>query len=263
MSALIGRPQNFLLNELSKEVWERLTPHVEHVTMRARHTVYDENACIRHVYFPVDCIVSMMYIMESGNSGEVAMIGHEGMTGVTVFLGAERSGSQVVVQSSGQAVRLPVSLINAEFRRGGTFMEVLLRYTQSFIAQLMDTAACNRHGTLDQRLCRWLLLNLDRTLGGELHVTHQVMASALGVKREGVTEAAGRLRRRGAISYRRGHIKVLDRPVLESAACECYKPDSRRADCSRTHAHRVQVHPSLAQTYGKVREPIAAAGLSC
>jgi len=257
MSALIGRPQNFLLHELPEDVWERIAPHLEHVTMRAGHVLHYEGACIRHVYFPVDCIVSMMYIMQSGNSGEVAMIGREGMTGVTVFLGAGRTGSQVVVQSAGQAVRLPVSSIKAEFRQGGALMEVLLRYTQSFIGQLMDTAACNRHGTLDQRLCRWLLLNLDRMPGGELHLTHQLMASALGVKREGVTEAAGRLRRRGAISYRRGHIKVLDRPVLESAACECYKPDNRRPNSSRTHEHQDRAPPS----FNRLREPIAAAGV--
>ena len=260
MPALIGRPRNLLLDEMPNDVRERMTPHLEHVTMRAGHVLYSENASIRHVYFPLDCVVSMMYIMESGDTGEVAMIGREGMTGVMVFLGDERARSQVVVQSAGQACRLPVPVVNAEFRRGGALMEVSLRYTRSFIGQLMDTAKCNRHGTLDQRLCRWLLLNLDRMPGGELHMTHQLIASALGVKREGVTEAAGRLRRQGAISYRRGHIKVLDRPVLEGAACECYKPDHRQADCSRTHEHRVQAHPSH-QSLNALHESIAAGAI--
>jgi CRP-like cAMP-binding protein len=223
MLGLDTKPRNFLLSALPEDVFERLEDDLEPVTLRAGEVLHEADACIHHAYFPTDSIVSMMYIMPSGHCAEVAMIGREGMTGVSVLLGVERSSAQVAVQSAGHALRLPARKIRAEFARGGDLMTVLLRYTQTFIGQLVQTAACNRHGTLDQRLCRWLLLCLDRMPGGELQMTHELIALALGVKREGVTEAAGRLRRRGAIDYRRGHIRVLDRPVLEQTACECYR----------------------------------------
>jgi CRP-like cAMP-binding protein len=223
MPGLNGNPRNFLLSALPEEVNERLRPDLEPMTMRAGEIVHETDACIRHVYFPTDAIVSMRYVLPSGHCAEVAMIGHEGMTGLSALLGAENSIAEVAVQSAGRVLRLPVRSLRAEFARGGELMTVLLRYTQSFIGQMAETAACNRHGTLEQRLCRWLLLSLDRMPGGDLRMTHELIALALGVKREGVTEAAGRLRRRGAIEYSRGHIRVLDRPVLEQAACECYQ----------------------------------------
>jgi CRP-like cAMP-binding protein len=223
MLGLDSTPRNFLLSGLPEDVAGRLEDHLEPVTMRAGEVLHDADARIHHVYFPTDSIVSMMYIMPSGHCAEVAMIGREGMTGVSVLLGVERSSAQVAVQSAGRALRLPARTIRTEFARGGDLMTVLLRYTQAFIGQIVQTAACNRHATLDQRLCRWLLLCLDRMPGGELQMTHELIALALGVKREGVTEAAGRLRRRGAIDYRRGHIRVLDRPALEQTACECYR----------------------------------------
>jgi CRP-like cAMP-binding protein len=222
MPGLNGNPRNFLLSTLPEEVFERLRPDLEPMTMQAGEVVYQADGCIRHVYFPTDAIVSMMHVMPGGHCTEVAMIGREGMTGVSALLGVEKSIAQVAVQSAGRVLRLPVRQMRAEFARGGELMAVLLRYTQSFIGEMAETAACNRHGTLEQRLCRWLLLSLDRMPGDDLRMTHELIALALGVKREGVTEAAGRLRRAGAIEYRRGRIRVLDRPVLEQTACECY-----------------------------------------
>jgi CRP-like cAMP-binding protein len=212
-----------LLSALPDEVSERLRPDLELTAMRAGEVLYRADTSIRHVYFPTDAIVSMMYVMPSGHCTEVAMIGREGMTGISALLGAENSIAEVAVQSAGHVLRLPVRPLRAEFARGGELMTVLLRYTQSFIGQMAETAACNRHGTLEQRLCRWLLLSLDRMPDGDLRMTHELIALALGVKREGVTEAAGRLRRRGAIEYSRGRIRILDRPVLEQTACQCYQ----------------------------------------
>ena len=223
MSELNGNSRNFLLGALPDEVSERLRPDSELMSMSAGAVLYEAGASIRNVYFPTDAIVSMMYVMPSGHCTEVAMIGREGMTGLSALLGAEKSIAQVAVQTAGHAFRLPVRQMRAEFARGGELMAVLLRYTQSLIGQMAETAACNRHGTLEQRLCRWLLLSLDRVPGGDLRMTHELIALALGVKREGVTEAAGRLRRRGAIEYSRGRIRILDRPVLERTACECYQ----------------------------------------
>jgi len=223
MSELNRTSRNVLLGALPDEVSERLRPDLELMAMRAGDVLYEADACIRHVYFPTDAIVSMMYVMPSGHCTEVAMIGREGMTGLSALLGAEKSIAQIAVQTSGHGFRLPVRQMRAEFARGGELMAVLLRYIQSFIGQMAETAACNRHGTLEQRLCRRLLLSLDRVPGGDLRMTHELIALALGVKREGVTEAAGRLRRRGAIEYSRGRIRILDRPTLEQSACECYQ----------------------------------------
>ncbi|HEX6019856.1 MAG TPA: Crp/Fnr family transcriptional regulator [Burkholderiaceae bacterium] len=167
--------------------------------------------------------------MENGSAAEVALIGLEGMVGLSLCLGDERSSTEVSVQSSGTAFRVPGRALKDEFVRGGALMQVLLRYTQAFIEQMAQTAACNRLGTLEQRLCRWLLLNLDRMPSDELTMTHELIANALGVRREGVSEAAARLQRQGAIHYHRGHISVLDRPALEDRACECYRMDQRCA----------------------------------
>jgi CRP-like cAMP-binding protein len=223
MSELSANARNFLLSALPDAVGARLRPDLELMVMRAGEVLYEADAPIRNVYFPTDAIVSMMYVMPSGHCTEVAMIGREGMTGLSALLGDEKSIAQVAVQTAGHAFRLPVRQMRVEFSRGGELMSVLLRYTRSLIGQMAETAACNRHGTLEQRLCRWLLLSLDRMPRGDLRMTHELIALALGVKREGVTEAAGKLRRRGAIEYSRGHIRVLDRPVLEQTASECYQ----------------------------------------
>lgn len=217
--------ENLLLNELPEEVRERLAPSLECVTMPVGRILYEAGAPVRDAYFPLSSIVSMHCLMQNGSAAEVALIGREGMIGLSLFLGAPRSNSQISVQSSGQGWRLPAQCLKDEFARGGALMQVLLRYTQAFIGQMVQTAACNRHGTLEQRLCRWLLLSLDRTSSGELTMTHELIANALGVRREGITEAAGRLQRQGAIHYHRGHISVLDRPALERRTCECYQLD--------------------------------------
>jgi CRP-like cAMP-binding protein len=226
-----NRPsENRLLGALPEDVLERLAPHLERVAMPLGRVLYESGAPVHEAYFPTSSIVSMHRLMENGSAAEVALVGSEGMLGLSLFLGAERSNTEVSVQSPGHAFRMPARSLEEEFGRGGALMQVLLRYTQTFIAQVAQTAACNRHGTLEQRLCRWLLLNLDRMPSGELTVTHELIAHALGVRREGVTEAAGRLQRQGAIHYHRGHLSVLDRPVLENHACECYRMDQRVAE---------------------------------
>ncbi|MEO7008533.1 MAG: Crp/Fnr family transcriptional regulator [Caldimonas sp.] len=221
--------ENHLLGALPEEVLERLAPHLERVPMPLGRVLYESGAPVHEAYFPTSSIVSMHRLMENGSTAEVALVGPEGMLGLSLFLGAERPNTEVSVQSPGHAFRMRAQNLKEEFGRGGALMQVLLRYTQTFIAQMAQTAACNRHGTLEQRLCRWLLLNLDRMPSGELEMTHELIANALGVRREGVSEAAGRLQRLGAIHYHRGHLNVLDRPALESRACECYRMDQRSA----------------------------------
>ncbi len=218
------------------EAIERLCPDLERIQMSAGQVLREPGVALRDVYFPATSIVSVNYVMEGGHSAEIALIGREGMLGVPLLLGTTTSTIHASVLSAGVGFRLPGSCLLEEFKRGEALMHVLLRYTGSLIAQMQQTAACNRHGTLEQRLCRWLLMTLDRLPGNELTMTHELIANALGVKREGVTEAASRLRHQGAIHYRRGHIEVVDRPVLERQACECYqmapsqpKPDSRLA----------------------------------
>jgi CRP-like cAMP-binding protein len=222
--------ENILLGALPEEVLERLAPHLERVSMPLGRVLYESGATVHDAWFPASSIISMHRLMENGSAAEVALIGPEGMVGLSLFLGAERPNTEVSVQSAGHAFRMPARALKDEFGRGGALMQVLLRYTQTFIAQMAQTAACNRHGTLEQRLCRWLLLNLDRMPSGELAMTHELIANALGVRREGVSEAAGRLQRQGAIHYHRGHLSVLDRPVLERQACECYRMDQRGAE---------------------------------
>ncbi|MGH8798204.1 MAG: Crp/Fnr family transcriptional regulator [Caldimonas sp.] len=221
--------ENRLLGALPEDVLERLAPHLERVAMPLGRVLYASGAPVHEAYFPTSSIVSMHRLMENGSAAEVALVGSEGMLGLSLFLGAERPNTEVSVQSPGHAFRMSARTLKEEFGHGGALMQVLLRYTQTFIAQMAQTAACNRHGTLEQRLCRWLLLNLDRMPSGELTMTHELIANALGVRREGVSEAAGRLQRDGAIHYHRGHLSVLDRPVLESRACECYRMDRRSA----------------------------------
>jgi CRP-like cAMP-binding protein len=222
MLAAHRKSGNDLLNALPDEAWHRLVPHLDPTAVPLGQVLVGAGASVRDVYFPSTAIVSLLHVMASGHTTEVATVGREGMTDVMACLGAERSIHQATVQNAGHAYRMSLKAFKADFDRGGALTQAVLRYTQLFIGQLAQTATCNRHGTLEQRLCRWLLLNFDRVADGELTMTHEQIAQALGVKREGVTEAAGRLRRDGAIDYRRGHIKALDRPVLEGRACECY-----------------------------------------
>lgn len=218
---------NFLLDALPDDVWERLVSNLVPVSMSAGQVLREAGAVIRDAYFPASSIVSKLFLMEDGSTSGVALVGREGMVGVSLFLGSGRSQSQAQVQKSGQGFKLSASGLRAEFGRGGAMMQVLLRYTQSLIEQMMQTAACNRHGTLEQRLCRWLALSLDRSSSDELELTHESIAMTLGVWRGAVTEAAGRLQRQGVIRYRRGHISVLDRLALDRRVCECYPATER------------------------------------
>jgi len=184
--------------------------------------LYESGARLSHVYFPTSAIVSLLYVMENGASAEIAVVGHEGLIGVSLFMGGGTTPSRAVVQSAGQGYRLKASSMMLEFNRAGPAMHLLLRYTQALITQMSQTAVCNRHHSLDQQLCRWLLLSLDRLPTSELVMTQELIANMLGVRREGVTEAAGKLQAAGLIRYHRGHITVLDRKGLEQRTCECY-----------------------------------------
>src|SRR5688572_26720029 len=201
---------------------ERLFPHMKLVEMPFGMVLYESGVVLRHIYFPVDSIVSLLYVLNNGASAEIAVVGNEGAVGVSLFMGGETTPSRAVVQSAGSAYRLSRARLKEEFNRHGQLLHVLLRYTQSLITQMAQTAVCNRHHALDQQLCRWLLLSLDRLDSDELKMTQELIASMLGVRREGVTEAAGRLQKLGVIRYSRGRIKVLDRPRLEKLSCECY-----------------------------------------
>jgi CRP-like cAMP-binding protein len=221
---------NLLLAALSPDVQGRLFEHLELVPLKLGDVVYESGDTLRHVYFPTDCIISLLYIMLDGSSAEISVVGNEGVVGVSLFMGGESTTSRAIVQSAGSAHRLPGAWLKEEFHRHGELMAILLRYTQSLLTQMAQTAVCNRHHTIDQQLCRWLLLSLDRLPGNELEMTQELIANMLGVRREGVTEAAGKLQRAGVIDYRRGHITVLDRPGLESLSCECYAVVKRETD---------------------------------
>ncbi len=214
--------QNHLLAALPAAEFERLAPHLELVPMLLGETLYEPGGQLQHVYFPTTAIVSLLYTMESGASAEIAGVGNEGILGISLFMGGDTTPSSAVVQSAGHGYRLKAELLKDEFRRFGPTMQLLLRYTQALVTQMFQTAACYRHHSIEQQLCRWLLLTLDRLPSNELIVTQELIASALGVRREGITEAAGNLQRAGFIRYRRGHIAVLERSGLEAHACECY-----------------------------------------
>ena len=214
--------ENHLLAALSPAGYERVRRELEVVDMPLGHVLYESGDRVGHVYFPTDCIVSLLYVLENGSSAEIAVVGNEGVVGVSIFMGGESTPSRAVVQSAGCAFRLTSEDLVREFHRAGEMQSLLLRYTQSLIAQMAQTAVCNRHHSVDQQLSRWLLLSLDRLKGPKLVMTQELIANMLGVRREGVTEAAGKLQKAGIISYRRGHIEVLDRPRLEQNACECY-----------------------------------------
>jgi len=214
--------RNRLLSALSPGEMARLQPHLERVEMPLAHVIYESGRPLEHVYFPTTCIVSLMYVLESGASSGIAVVGAEGAVGVSAFMGGDSTPSRGVVQSEGEALRLPVRDVMEEFRRGGAMQDLMLRYTQSLLTQMGQTAVCNRHHSVAQQLCRWLLLSIDRLPAEEIVTTQELIASMIGVRREGVTEAAGKLQKAKVIRYSRGHISVLDRPRLEAMACECY-----------------------------------------
>jgi CRP-like cAMP-binding protein len=215
--------QNQLLDTLSMTELKRVRRHLEPVEMPLGKVVYEPGRHLDHVYFPTTCIISLLYVLESGASAEIAIVGNEGVVGVSIFMGGETTPSRAVVQSAGEAFRLPGQVMKDEFTRGSTMQHLMLRYTQSLITQMAQTAVCNRHHSVDQQLCRWLLLSIDRLPKPEITMTQELIANMLGVRREGVTEAAGKLQKQGVINYRRGNIKVLDRPKLERLSCECYE----------------------------------------
>jgi CRP-like cAMP-binding protein len=214
--------QNRLLAALPTAEFERLAPHLEPVELLLGDVLYESGGLLQHVYFPTTAILSLHYVMENGASSEIAGVGNEGMLGISLFMGGNTTPSRAIVQTGGDGYRLNVQLMQQEFKRAGPMQQLMLRYTQALITQMSQTAACNRHHSLVQQLCRWLLLTLDRMPTNELIMTQELVASMLGVRREGVTEAAGNLQQAGVISYRRGHITVLDRVGLESKVCECY-----------------------------------------
>lgn len=222
MSPLNSPNQNHLLAALSAAEFERLTAHLQLVPMPLGEILYESSAKQSHAYFPTTAIVSMHYVTESGASSEFAGVGLEGMVGVSLFMGGNTTPSAAVVQTAGHAYRLERSVLLSEFERGGALQKLLLRYTQALMTQMSQVAVCNRHHSVEQQLCRWLLCTLDRIPSGELVMTQELVATMLGVRREGVTEAAGKLQQANYIRYRRGHISVLDRAGLESRACECY-----------------------------------------
>ena len=214
--------QNHLLDALPTGDLERFAEHLELVTMSLGDVLYESGSTMRYVYFPTTSIVSLLYVMEDGASAEIAVVGNEGILGISLFMGGETTPSRAVVQSAGHGYRLKAALIKTEFARFGPTMHLLLRYTQALITQMSQTAVCNRHHSVDQQLCRWLLLSLDRLASNELSMTQELIANMLGVRREGVTEAAGKLQADGLIEYTRGRITVLDRAKLEARVCECY-----------------------------------------
>jgi len=215
--------QNHLLRALPAAEFARLSPHLELIAMPLGKVLYESGSQLRHVYFPTTSIVSLLYVMADGASAEIAVVGHEGMVGVALFMGGETTPSRALVQSAGHAYRLPGQLLKEEFHRASALQHLLLRYTQALLTQMAQTAVCNRHHSVDQQLCRWLLLSLDRLPSNKLTMTQELIANMLGVRREGVTEAAGKLQEAGLIKYSRGQITVLDRQRLEAQACECYQ----------------------------------------
>lgn len=222
MPALHEPRRNHLLAALPPEEFERIAHHLESVEMPLGQVIYESGAHQGYVYFPTTAIVSLLYVMEDGASAEIAVVGPEGIVGISIFMGGDTTPSRAVVQSAGAGYRLRAPLLKTEFNRGGPLLTLLLRYTQALITQMCQTAVCNRHHSVEQQLCRWLLLMLDRLPSRELVMTQELIANMLGVRREGVTEAAGDLQRAGWIRYSRGRITVLDRPALEKQVCECY-----------------------------------------
>ena len=218
----LNRTTNYLLAALPEAEWQRWVPALESVDMPLGQVLYESGTTLTHVYFPITSIVSLLYVMEDGASAEIAVVGNEGIVGISLFMGGGSTPSRAVVQSAGRGLRLKAQMMKDEFNRNGPVLHLLLRYTQALITQMSQTAVCNRHHSLDQQLCRWLLLSLDRLQGDELVMTQELIANMLGVRRGGVTEGALRLQEAGLIRYARGHITVLDRAGLERRTCECY-----------------------------------------
>jgi CRP-like cAMP-binding protein len=223
MSDVPEPEENHLLASLPIEDYRRIRDSLERVDLKLGDSLYEPDVQIKYVYFPTDSIVSLLCLMEDGGSAEISVVGFEGVVGVSLFMGGETTPSRAVVQSAGTVYRLPGERLKAEFYRAGPFQRLLLRYTQALLTQMAQTAVCNRHHTVDQQLCRWLLLSHDRIKDNALLMTQELIANMLGVRREGVTEAAGKLQKAGLIDYHRGHITIRDRPGLEQRTCECYE----------------------------------------
>lgn len=222
MAIQVDPSTNKLFGAMPPEVKEQLLPHLQAVLMPLGKVLYESGDVLDYVFFPIDCIVSLLYVTEEGATADIAVVGMEGIVGIAVFMGGESTSSRALVQTAGSAYRLPAARLIGAFNQDVNTRLLLLRYTQSLITQMAQTAVCNRHHTIDQQLCRWLLLSLDRLPNNELILTQELMASMLGVRREGVTLAAGKLQKQNVIEYRRGHITVLDRKKLEILCCECY-----------------------------------------
>jgi CRP-like cAMP-binding protein len=222
--------QNQILNALPNAERERLFSHLQLVELPLGKVLYESGGRLRHVYFPTDSIISLLYVMKNGSSAEIAVVGNDGAIGVALFMGGETTTNRAIVQSAGCAYRLAGARLKAEFDLHGQLLQILLRYTQALITQMSQTAVCNRHHSVDQQLCRWLLLSLDRLASNQLNMTQELIANMLGVRREGVTEAAGKLQKIGAIEYSRGKITVLNRSKLERCACECYAAVRKETD---------------------------------
>ena len=230
MTELDDPRQNHLLNALSMEEYERLLPNLERIELSLSQVIYESGGTLRYAYFLTTCIVSLLYVLENGASAEIAVVGNDGLIGVALFMGGGSMPNRAVVQSAGCAFRLKVKDVMQEFNRYGELLHLLLRYTQSLITQMAQTAVCNRHHTVDQQLCHWLLLSLDRLPSNQLHMTQELIANMLGVRREGVTEAAGKLQQAGLIHYSRGLITVVDRQGVEARVCECYQVVKTESD---------------------------------
>ncbi|MBW8310612.1 MAG: Crp/Fnr family transcriptional regulator [Rhizobium sp.] len=230
MSGLPEPTQNHLLAALCPETQARLFPALEQVELPLGKVLYEPGDTMRHVYFPTDSIVSLLYVMADGASAEISIVGNDGVVGVAIFMGGGSTPSRAVVQGAGNAYRLPGQLTRDEFQRNGDLHHLVLRYTQALITQMAQTAVCNRHHSIDQQLCRWLLISLDRLPDNRLTMTQELIANMLGVRREGVTEAASKLQKADVIHYSRGHITVLDRTQLEAMSCECYAVVKRETD---------------------------------
>lgn len=237
----IAPQQNHLLDAAPAEVKKRLFPHMKLMDFPLGTVLYEPGHILRYVYFPIDSIVSLLYVMENGMSAEISLVGNEGIVGVAVFMGGESTPSRALVQSSGYAFRLNAQRFRDEFNNNSDMRTLVLRYTQSLITQMAQTAVCNRHHSLDRQLCRWLLLSLDRLPSNRLSMTQELIANMLGVRREGVTEAAGKLQKLGVIKYKRGKITILDRPALEELCCECYAVVKKETD-------RLQAYQELLET---------------
>lgn len=230
MSEIHEPEENHLLAALPVEVKQRVFPHLALVPLPLGKVLYESGDELTYVYFPTDSIVSLLYVMENGASAEISVVGNEGLIGISLFMGGESTPSRAIVQSAGHAYRLKGQLLKDEFHRHGDLLLLMLRYTQSLITQMAQTAVCNRHHSVDQQLCRWLLLSLDRLPSNQLTMTQELIANMLGVRREGVTEAAGKLQKLNVIKYCRGHITVLDRQKLETLSCECYSVVKKETD---------------------------------